>query len=211
MKREQDKPAWNKYGTKKRTLYKGLFQIFFISALLSRISYSSTKKRTFNFDTQTVIRAYYLNDQRIECSGVEASFEAEGAIFPQIKMESRDLSFAVKGEILLNQPSGENILKYENRQCFFLNYRVNTLDISQLYLEISKKNFSFYFGKKEISFGRFYEKPFSNARFEAPSIRPEAVLWRETGLFLNTKKEFSFSISPSPTERRIETPTQVKP
>jgi len=196
---------------KKEPYTKVFFRYFLFQPFFHVFLTVQPKKRTFNFDTQTVIRAYYLNDQRIECSGVEASFEAEGAIFPQIKMESRDLSFAVKGEILLNQPSGENILKYENRQCFFLNYRVNTLDISQLYLEISKKNFSFYFGKKEISFGRFYEKPFSNARFEAPSIRPEAVLWRETGLFLNTKKEFSFSISPSPTERRIETPTQVKP
>jgi len=135
------------------------------------------------WDLDFLARGYYLNDQRIEWSGVEATFGAEAVLAPVIKHRWGRWLATAAGEFYLNQPCDRNILADTGERASYLgNYCVDTFEISQLFLLLANGEFSFAVGKIPTPFGRTHFPLFSNARLDAPFIRTEAVLWRETGL-----------------------------
>lgn len=134
-----------------------------------------------------LVRSYYSNDQRIEWSGLEATFGAEGVINSTIEKYISIGKVTVEGEFYLNQPFGRNILSDELRDKYKTNFEIETLEISKLNIQFELKDFVIKLGKDETPFGRTYFQTFSNFYFGAPFIRTEAILWRETGLFINYK------------------------
>lgn len=132
----------------------------------------------------SIFRSYFVNDQRIQWSGVEASFGVEAAVRADIQRKIKAGNIRVFSEVFFNQPFDQNILKDERREKYIPNFEVTPCSIAQLYIGITKGNFSFALGKKETNFGKNYSLPLVNSYFAQPFIRTEAILRYETGLFL---------------------------
>jgi hypothetical protein len=129
-----------------------------------------------------VVRGYYLNDQRIEWSGMEATFGAEAVLAPVIRHRYNSWEFSAEGEFYLNQPFDRNILvDTPERQSYAHNFEVNTFEISQLLIRAKSGDLMLAAGKMETPFGRTYFPLYTNSRIDAPFIRTECILWRETG------------------------------
>ena len=129
------------------------------------------------------VRGYYLNDQRIEWSGQESTFGAEGGIAPVFRHQFDKLEMTVQGEFYINQPFNRNILvDTAERRSYAGNFDVDTFEISQLYIELQCGDWSLTAGKMVTPFGRTYFPLYSNSRLDAPFIRTEVIHWRETGL-----------------------------
>lgn len=136
-------------------------------------------------------RAYAINDQRIYWSGLEFSFGAEAAIRALIKQQFKGGSIEVENEFFITQPFGKNILSDENREDYIANFQIETFSISKLNILFRVGNFSCKLGKALTPFGRVHFYSFSNnLNFGSPFIRSEAILWRETGIFLHYKLAF---------------------
>lgn len=132
-----------------------------------------------------VARAYYLNDQRLEFTGQEATFGAEAAVRGAIWRESNGWLVQADAELFFNQPFDRNILvDSPSRASFAHNFDIEPVEISQLYLSAKRGDFSFSVGKFVTPFGRAWFPSYQNDRNDAPFIRSEAILWRETGLLL---------------------------
>ena len=130
-----------------------------------------------------VVRGYYLNDQRIEWSGLEATFGTEAILAPVIRHRHNSWEFSAEGEFYLNQPFDRNILvNTPERQSYAHNFEVNTFEISQLLIRGRSGDLMLAAGKMETPFGRTYFPLYTNSRIDAPFIRTEAILWRETGM-----------------------------
>ena len=142
-------------------------------------------------------RAYAINDQRIYWSGLEFSFGAEASIRALIEKRFKGGFVFVENEFFITQPFGENILVDENREDYLANFQIDTFSISKLNIGIQIGNFSCRLGKVLSPFGRTHFYSFSNnLNFGSPFIRSEAILWRETGIFLHYKLAFlSFDIA----------------
>ena len=137
------------------------------------------------WDVGCVVRGYYLNDQRIEWSGVECTFGAEAAVAPVFKRRFGSWETTVEGEFYLNQPFDRNLLAdTPERRSYLENYRVDTFEISQLRIAVATGDLTLVAGKMVTPFGRVYFPLYSNARLDAPFIRTESILWRETGFLL---------------------------
>jgi hypothetical protein len=132
-----------------------------------------------------LVRGYYRNDQRIEWSGMEESFGAEGVVAPMFRQQLGAWETKVEGEFYINQPFDQNILAdTAERRSYFGNFHVDTFEISKLLISCRRDDFSVTLGKMETPFGRYYFPLYTNARIDAPFIRTESILWRETGLDL---------------------------
>jgi len=128
-------------------------------------------------------RSYYINDQRIEWTGLEATFAVEGVLNGGIHRNVNDWDCMVEGEFFFNQPFDRNILiDSPLRQSFASNYEIPPFEISQLYLAAKSDQFLFQAGRIVTPFGRFYFPLYMNNFSDAPFIRSEAILFRETGL-----------------------------
>jgi len=142
-------------------------------------------------DMDLDFRAYGLNDQRIYWSGLEFSFGAESALDISLQKKYRRSSLTFNAELFLNQPFGENILIDEYRKDYAANFKVDTVEISKLSLRFDIGRFSITIGKAATPFGRVCFIPHSNnLDFGAPFVRSEAILWRETGIFLHWENRF---------------------
>jgi hypothetical protein len=131
-------------------------------------------------------RGYYRNDQRIQWSGMEETFGAEGVIAPVFRRQLGNWETTVEGEFYLNQPFDRNILAdTPTRVSYMGNYDVDVFEISQLSITCRRDDFSIKAGKMVTPFGRTYFPLYSNARIDAPFIRTEAILWRETGFLIH--------------------------
>jgi hypothetical protein len=138
-----------------------------------------------DLDVDALVRGYYLNDQRIEWSGLEATFGAEAAVSPAFRHDAGSWETAVEGEFYLNQPFDRNVLASTPELVSYRgNFDVDTFEISQLLLSVRRGDFYVAVGKMVTPFGRTYFPLFTNARLDAPFIRTESVLWRETGVLL---------------------------
>ncbi|MDR2705321.1 MAG: hypothetical protein LBC02_06050 [Planctomycetaceae bacterium] len=127
-------------------------------------------------------RAYYRNDQRIQWSGGETVFGVESILTPKIKLNLQPSSIQLNGEFFLNQPYDKNIyLNNSERQSYAANYEIDSFEISQLYVSWKWQNTEFRAGKFETPFGRCFVPLMSNAKKDAPFIRTESILWRQTG------------------------------
>jgi hypothetical protein len=137
------------------------------------------------WDFGFLARGYYRNDQRIQWSGMESTFGAEGVFTPRMKCCMGGWETIVEGEFYLNQPFDQNILAdTPERVSYMGNYKVNTFEISKLYVSCRRGDWTVTAGKIETPFGRYYFPLYTNARIDAPFIRTEAIHWRETGAFL---------------------------
>ena len=137
------------------------------------------------WDVGCVVRGYFLNDQRIEWSGTECTFGAEAAVAPVFKRRFGGWETTVEGEFYLNQPFDRNILAdTPERRSYLGNCQVDTFEISQLRIAVATGDFTLVAGKMVTPFGRVHFPLYSNARLDAPFIRTESILWRETGLLL---------------------------
>src|SRR5687768_16359110 len=80
-------------------------------------------------------RAYYLNDQRIEFTGLEETFAVEGVLDGGIHQEFGDWLVQVEGELFFTQPYDRNVLVDDPvRASFAHNFEIDVVTISQLYL-----------------------------------------------------------------------------
>jgi len=130
-------------------------------------------------------RAYYLNDQRIEFTGQEASFAVEGVLDGGIHQRAGEWDLQCETELFLNQPFDRNLLvDTPNRQSFAANFDVDPLLISQLYVAGRCDDLYIALGRFVTPFGRFYFTNYRNSFDDSPFIRSEAILFRETGLLL---------------------------
>ena len=138
-----------------------------------------------NLHFDGLVRGYCLNDQRIEWSGLESTFGAEAVINSIIEKYTSTWKIRVEGEFYLSQPFGKNILSDEMRNSYKSNFQTEIFMISKLNIQAESNDFTIRLGKGETPFGRTYFQTFSNSFFDSPFIRTEAILWRETGLFIN--------------------------
>ncbi len=143
------------------------------------------------FDMNLDFRVYSLNDQRIYWSGVEFSFGAEAAVDMKLKKQNNWSTLTFETEFFLNQPFGKNILKDEYRENYSANFEVDNLEMSKMSFRFDFGQFGVTIGKTDSPFGRsFFPHHSNNLNFGAPFIRSEAILWRETGIFLHWKNSF---------------------
>jgi hypothetical protein len=132
-----------------------------------------------------LVRGYYVNDQRIEWSGQEATFGAEAILTPWIRRDFGAWQMRTEGEFYLNQPFDKSILTdTQERRSYAANFDVDTFEISQLYVAARRGSLELTAGKFVTPFGRTYFPLYTNARIDAPFIRTESILWRETGALL---------------------------
>jgi hypothetical protein len=129
-----------------------------------------------------VARGYYVMDQRIQWSGVETTFAAEGALTARYERRYGDVGVAVGSDFFFTQPFDRNMLDDPERRSYFGNYDYDTFEISQLYLEMQRGAFAVRVGKMITPFGRYYYPVDTNLQFDAPFIRTESIRRRETGV-----------------------------
>src|SRR5262249_37302066 len=102
-------------------------------------------------------RGYYINDQRIEFTGVEATFAVEGVLEGGVIQRAGGWDLSFETQLFLNQPFGRNILMdTPERRSFAANFDIDTLQISQLYLGARYGDFYTALGRFVTPFGRFY-------------------------------------------------------
>ncbi len=135
-------------------------------------------------DIGSIFRSYYINDQRIQWSGVEATFGVEAALSAEIQREISNGHILVSAEVFLNQPFDQNILVDESRAKYLPNFQVSRCELAQLVVGLKKKNFFIGLGRKTTPFGRTYSLPLLNNYVDQPFIRTESILRYETGLFM---------------------------
>ena len=137
------------------------------------------------FDSGFLARGYYSNNQRIQWSGVETILGVEGIITPRIIVRCPDSTIQVKSELYLGQPYDKNFyITGPERYSYAGNFQQEYFEISQLYMAWQKNDFEFRAGKFETPFGRYYFPSMSNNKEDAPFIRSESILWRQTGFWL---------------------------
>lgn len=127
-------------------------------------------------------RSYYVNDQRIEFTGEEETFGVSGIVAGVLRRPYGDWEVGLESELYLNQPYDRNmLLDSAERRSYGGNFAVQTLEISQLLLSARSGDWLFAMGKMVTPFGRTYFPVYLNDRRDAPFIRTESILWRETG------------------------------
>jgi len=142
-----------------------------------------------NLKLDFAARGYYLNDQRIQWSGLEAGCGAEAALKTVV---TRDLEWGqlrAEGLLFFNQPWGKNQLRDDLRSAYTANFRVEPFALSELNVQLETGAFTFTVGKRETPFGRsYFPHALNNLAFDSPFIRSEAVLWRETGFIFSMRQ-----------------------
>jgi len=130
-------------------------------------------------------RGYYINDQRIEFTGAEATFAVEGVLNAGAIQRQDDWELSVESQLFFNQGFGQNIfVDTPTRQSFTHNFDIDPVEISQLHLGARHDDFYIALGRFVTPFGRFYFPNYRNNFDDSPFIRSEAILFRETGLLL---------------------------
>lgn len=142
------------------------------------------------FTLAGLARGYFLDDQRVQWSGLENTFGAEAALNPRYVRRSGNWLMRADGVFFLNQPFERNVLVDPQRQSYVANFYPDVFQIWQLNLGFTRGDFTVVIGKDRTPFGRYYFPIYSNSYFDAPFIRTEVVKWVETGVF--------FRYSPGP-------------
>ncbi|HEY2883201.1 MAG TPA: hypothetical protein VGJ15_12225 [Pirellulales bacterium] len=135
-------------------------------------------------------RTYFIDDQRIEFTGQECTFAVEGAVDGDLKYQLNDWGVRLHGEMFLTEPFDRNILQDSPvRQSFANNFEIDPFTISQLYLEVTRGDWTFVGGKFDTPFGRYYYPLYRNNFDDSPFIRSDVILYRETGLLIQWHPE----------------------
>jgi len=136
------------------------------------------------FDFEVDARGLFVNDQRIQWSGMEATFGVEGALRARISKKSGNTQFFAFSELEFDQKFDDNMLVDEYRENYIQHFEIDRFRVTRLFVGVKFKHVEIILGKKTTPFGSDELTHFSNSRFMNPFIRTDAVLWRETGLFL---------------------------
>ncbi len=130
-----------------------------------------------------VARAALRSDQRYQFTGLETTFLTEGQMLADIRHSCDGWSYGALLEGYFNQRYDRNVLAdYPLRESFQHNFDVDTLEISQAFLNIRRGDWALDAGKFATPFGRYYGGQYVNNRSDAPFLRTESILFRETGL-----------------------------
>lgn len=130
-------------------------------------------------------RSFYSADFRLEFTGQEAFFAAENQTLATFVFDDENWRTSVTSELYLNIPFDDNILTdFALRESFAHNFEIDTLQLSQLFLTVEQDNWALDLGRFVTPFGRYRAPLNTNSRFDAPFIRTESILFRETGLQL---------------------------
>ena len=136
-------------------------------------------------DYGCVARGFYLNDQRIQWSGQEATFAGEGSLYANFRVDRDEWTTSVESEVFLNQPTDKNIfVNTAERRSYAANFDFDPLELSRLNIAVRNGNWELRAGRMWTPFGRHYTQLWSNQLLDAPFIRTEPIIWRETGLLL---------------------------
>src|SRR5262245_32633080 len=139
----------------------------------------------FTYHVGGLARGYYINDQRIEFTGMEDTFAVEGVLNGGLVQPAGDWLLSFETQLFVNQPFDRHILlDTPERRSFAVNFDADPLEISQLYLGARYDDFYMALGRFVTPFGRFYFPNYRNNFDDSPFIRSEAILFRETGLLL---------------------------
>ena len=130
-------------------------------------------------------RGYYINDQRIEFTGQEATFAVEGVLEGGVTQACGEWETLCEAELFLNQPYDRNILvDNDDRRSIAANFDIEPLQISQFYVGARRGDFFLALGRFVTPFGRFYFPNYRNNFDDSPFIRSEAIRFRETGVLM---------------------------
>jgi len=141
-------------------------------------------------------RAYLLDDQRIQWSGMEFTFGAESDLTAKLRRQTAWGEVEVQAQFFLNQPFDANRLLDEPRARYFQNFDVPVLEVKQLLVQATAGSWTFGLGKHLSRFGRDDLLHLSNALLDSPFIRSEAIFSHETGFFLRyARGRFSLDLS----------------
>ncbi len=135
-------------------------------------------------------RGYFVTDQRFEFTGQETTFAVEGAIDGGYHRQAGEWELLMEGELFLNLPFDRNLLMdTPERRSFAGNFDIDPVQISQLYLGARHDDWYAAIGRFVTPFGRFYFPQYRNDFSDAPFIRSEAILFRETGALVQWDPE----------------------
>jgi len=155
------------------------------------------RKGMYIFDMGVLARTYYSNDQRLQWTGNEETMGAEGILTPVLLISQRDRMggvWSAHGEFYLQETLNENAYinvrgdravpkGYEKeRQSYRANFNHAAFEISQLNIRYRNPGFEFRAGKMVSPFGNCVVPVMTNSRWDAPFIRTESMLWRDSGL-----------------------------
>ncbi len=144
-----------------------------------------------HLEVNVIARGYYSNDQRLEWSGMETTFGAEGVIAPRLRQRCGDFEFVLDSEFYINEPyDKDQLFNDPERQSYAANFQVDQFEISQLALVTNYGDWTFKAGKFVSPFGRYYFPLYTNAMWDAPFIRSEVIDWRETGILAHYKSGY---------------------
>jgi hypothetical protein len=138
------------------------------------------------WDLGLLARGYYINDQRVQWSGMEETFATEAVLATTIKHTYGFWETSIEGQFYLNQPYGPNMLENNaERESYAADFEIPPFQIDQLYVRCRNGDWSLLLGKFPTPFGRTYFPIDTNSHLDAPFIRTESIGWRETGALLH--------------------------
>ena len=156
-----------------------------LSILICTINFPADKKISkLEYDLEIDARSYFLNDQRIQWSGVEATFAAEAVLNAKVSRKIKASEIFAGGEFRINQSFDNNILVDEHREQYIQNFKADRFQISQIFVGFKTGKFEISLGKKNSVFGRDNLLHLTNTDIFQPFIRTESILWWETGVFI---------------------------
>ncbi len=151
---------------------------------------SLTKADDSWFDFGGSVRSYFINDQRIEFTGLEATFGVEASLRGELEYTCGDTLAIAYGEVFLNQRFDQNLLvDTPLRQSFANNFEAEPFEISQLAVVAVHNDLEFEMGRFVSPFGRYYGLSWQNDFVDTPFLRSEIVHFRETGAQLRWNPE----------------------
>jgi len=137
-------------------------------------------------EIDVLARAFYVNDQRLYWTGQEATFGAEAILAPVARQQFGLWDTEMGGEFFLNQRFDRNILiDTAERRSYTAHFEPDVFEVSELYLAVERGDWALALGKITTPFGRTYFPLYTNSRVDAPFIRTESILYRETGLLIH--------------------------
>lgn len=148
-------------------------------------SASTYAEPPFNVELSFLARAFYANDQRTNFTGQTSTFGAEGVLAGNASGDVQGWQLGLDVEFFLNQTWDRNRLTWTPEVVSYLgNFEVDPFQVQTCVGSARSGDWLFRLGKMVSPFGRFYFPLFTNEFLDAPFIRTESILWRETGLVL---------------------------
>ncbi len=145
---------------------------------------------------QATVRAFLIDDQRIQWSGVENSFSAEAVLQLNYHRHLAGLNLQVQTEVLISQPFNRNILSDEYRIRYRQNFDIDPVSFKQLFIGVEAASFTLKLGKFVSPFGRSHVPSLCNAYIDQPFIRAESIMRWDTGLAVSlTPGPFSLDLA----------------